>query len=177
MVIMLAAGLLLSFSGIGSADDPTYENIVIDPIDPTRQSEVKFSVDVTGEDIEEVWISIEECALTPDYFCHPVSLNISMSKVDGTWEATATLEWDDTEEGHAWLAIKSNGTWYDFGGDFTKHTNFTVVPGDDGTNGNGGNGDNGGNDGNGEDTPGFELIILVISVIVALFVFKRKIMK
>ena len=169
LVATLVAGLCLSIVGIASAEEPTFDEIIVTPEEPTRQSEVTFTVDITGDDIEEVRLIYKECN---DEFCHAKE-NISMAEDDGTWDATTTLEWDDTTYCDCWLVIKSNGTWYDYETDNSTWTTFTVVEGDDGTDGNGGNGGDGTDDTDG-GTPGFELILVMISIIVALSIYKRK---
>ena len=170
LVLMLVTGLCLTFMGVATADEPSFGTITLNPETPTRQSEVTFSVDVTGDDIEEVYVKVQECYYIPSYQCHTVLLNVSLEDEDGTWEGSGTLQYDNTDEGHCWLEILlSNGTWYDYGaGHEDTWTNFTVVAGDDGTDG----GDTGG-DGE-EDTPGFELLIVVVSLILALFIYKKK---
>lgn len=170
IIIMLAAGLCLSIVGIATADEPTYGDITLEPAEPNRESDVTYSVEVTGVNITEVWINVMECTDpdSPTYFCHP-EYNVSMTKGEGnTWEVTKALEFDDSAEGHCWLVIKSNGTWYDFKSDIPNYTNFTILPGADGDgNGGGGTDDTGG-------TPGFELILVIISIVVALSIYKRK---
>lgn len=171
LVVTLIAGLFLPIVGIATADKPTVGEISISPEEPTRQSEVNFSVDVTGDDIEQVCIKVEECVApdTPNYFCHAGLLNVSLTNVDGTWEGPGTLQYDDSDVGHCWLVIKSGETWYDYANDKSTWTNFTVVPAENG-------GDNNGADG-GDDTgktPGFELILVIVSIVVALFIYKKK---
>lgn len=170
LVVTLIAGLFLPIVGIATADKPTYGNITLDPEEPARQSDVTFTVDVTGDNIEEVWLTVEECTDTPTYFCHIQLLNVSMTNVEGnTWEVTEKLVFDDTTEGHCWLVAKSNGIWYDYRSDKTKYTNFSVVPGDNGA-------DNNGTDGsdNKGKSPGFELMLVIVSIVVALFIYKKK---
>lgn len=170
IVMILVAGLCLSFVGIGTAVDPTFGEIDVSPENPERLSDVTFTVDVEGENITDVRINVEECI---EGMCYSDYQNISMQKTgNNTWEATVTLIHDDAIYGTCWLVIESNGEWFDFK-DVKKE--FDISAGTENGDTNGGNGGNGGNGDNG--TPGFELIVLVISVIVALFIYKRKIMK
>ncbi|UCD14040.1 MAG: hypothetical protein JSW60_01090 [Thermoplasmatales archaeon] len=163
LVITLVAGLCLSFSGIVAAVDPSYEEIIVSPAEPPRLSEVSFSVDVTGENIEEVRVIVEECTAQ---ICYPDLRNESMTNTQGnTWEGTVTLIHDDAIYCTTWLVIKSDGTWYNFK-DLRKEFNLSIDTG---------NGDTNGGDGNGGDgAPGFELILLVISLVLALFIYKKK---
>jgi hypothetical protein len=172
LLVMLVAGLCLAIVGIATADEPSVGKISILPKEPTRQSEVNFSVDVTGDDIEEVYVKVEECVGdpdSPDYFCYAGLLNVSLTGVSGTWEGTGTLQYSNSDDGHCWLVVKSNGIWYDFKNDRTTWTNFTIVPADNGADNNGANG----GDSTGK-TPGFELILVIVSIVVALFIYKKK---
>lgn len=172
LLVMLVAGLCLAIVGIANADEPSVGEIRISPEEPTRQSEVNFSVSVTGDNIEKVYVKVEECVGdpdSPDYFCYTGLLNVSLTNVGGTWKGTGTLQYDNSDEGHSWLVVKSNGTWYDFKNDRTTWTNFTIVPADDGADGNGADGGD-----STDKTPGFELILVIVSIVVALFIYKKK---
>jgi hypothetical protein len=168
-VMALVTGLFLSAVGIATADEPTVGKISISPVKPTRQSEVNFSVTVTGDNIEKVYVKVEECVGdpdSPDYFCYTGLLNVSLSNVSGTWKGTGKLQYSNSDDGHCWLVVKSNGEWYDFKNDRTTWTNFTIVPASN-------NGTNGG-DNTDKTTPGFELILVIVSIVVALFIYKKK---
>jgi hypothetical protein len=168
LVVMLIAGLCLPIVGVATANDIIVGEISISPEEPTRLSEVTFTVEITGNDIEQVRIKVEECN---EIMCYQYLLNESMTNTEGNiWTGTATLIHDDTVVGHSWLVIKSNGIWYDYRNDKTTWKNFTVVPGDNG-------GDNNGTDGGGntgKKTPGFEPILVIVSIVVALFIYKKK---
>lgn len=167
--ITIIAGLMLSMITNVIAIDPSYQDITIAPEEPTRESEVTFTVEIEGENITEVRVIVEECN---DIFCYQDIQNESMTNTqDNIWEGTVTLLHDDTTYGTVWLEILSDEKWYDFK---ESGIEFDVVAssenGDDGE-----NGDNGSNGGNGGDsTPGFELILLVISIIVAFSIYKKK---
>jgi len=172
LVTILAIGIFVSMAGITSAVEPTVNTIELTPTQPKQKTEVTFTVEVTGENISEVWIEVEECTdpNSANYFCHPV-YNLSATEDNGVWSVTKTLEYSDTAEGHCWPVVLDNGTWYSFKMDFSKWTNFTVLPADE-PNGNGGNGGNG--NGDSDDSPGFELILVMISLIAVIFIYKRK---
>jgi hypothetical protein len=170
LVIILVAGLCLTIAGLAAADEPSVGKISISPQEPTRESEVNFSVSVTGDNIEKVYVKVEECVGdpdSPDYFCYAGLLNVSLTDVSGTWKGPGTLQYANSDEGHCWLVVKSNGTWYDFKNDKTTWTNFDIVAAN-----NNGNGTNGGD--STDKTPGFELILLIVSIVVALFIYKKK---
>ena len=177
LVMTLVAGLCLSFVGVATAD-PTYDYdaINVEPAEPEKLSEVTFSVEITGEAIDEVNIRVQECMDTEEgEQCYLEVQNKSMTKSDGnTWTCTTELAWDSTTIGHCWLEIKSNGTWYNYApSEGYDTTDFTVVPAGGNGNGDNGNGTNGDdNDTNG--TPGFELVLLVSSIVIALFIYEKK---
>jgi len=169
LIAMLAICLFSSVVAIVSAEDPNYEDIDWSPEEPIRESEVSFTVDITGDDIEEVYVRVEECN---DIFCYQDILNESMmNTVGNTWEGSVILQQVDTTYCTVWLEILSNGTWFNF-----KDSKITFDVYED--TGNGENGENGENGGNGDDgtddTPGFELLVLVISIIVAISIYKKK---
>jgi len=177
LLIMLVTGLCLSTVGIATAD-PTYDydGITVEPAEPERLSEVTFSVEITGEVIEEVCIRVQECMDTEEgEQCYLDVQNTSMTKSDGnTWTCTTELVWESTTIGHCWLEIKSSGTWYDYAPNKGyDSTDFSVVSAEDGGDGNGADGGDGTDD-TGGGTPGFELILVVISLVVALSIYKRK---
>lgn len=174
-LVMLVTALCLTFVGISTAE-PTYDydGINVDPVEPEQQSEVAFSVEVTGDEvIDEVYIRVQECRMVDgDEQCHKDVQNKSMTNTDGNnWTVTTDLIWDMATIGHCWLEIYSNDTWYNFApNEGFATSDFTITTGDDG--GNGGNGGDG--NGDSDDSPGFELILVMISIIAVLFIFKRK---
>ena len=167
LVATLVAGLCLSIMGVATAEEPTIGEITVSPEEPTRESEVTFTVDITGDNIEEVRLVYKECN---DAFCHSKE-NISMTNESGTWTAITTLGWDDTTYCDCWPVIKfTNGTWREFD-EYTKEFDILADTGNGDTNG----GDTTNGDGDiGGGTPGFELILVMISIVVALSIYKRK---
>lgn len=168
MLLMLVTLLCLSFVGPVNADEPSYTEIAVSPEEPTRLSEVTFTVNITGEDIEEVRIIVEECI---EGLCYPDLHNESMENTQGNdWEGTATLVHDDATYGTCWLVIKSNGTWYDFR---ENRKEFDVLPIEENGQTNGDTNGDGGTDG----TPGFELILVVVSIAIILSIYRKKRMR
>lgn len=163
---MLVTVLCLSSFGMVTAAQPTVGEITVSPEEPTQLSEVTFSVEVTGDDIDQVRIKVEECNAV---MCYSNLLNESLENTEGNiWTGTATLIHDDTIVGHSWLVIESNGTWYDYKTDKTTWSNFTVVPADEP------NGDTNSDDNTGGGTPGFELILVIVSIGIVLYIYTRK---
>jgi len=163
-------GLMVSFASSVSAEDPSYEDIEIDPEEPTRLSDVTFTVELTGDNITEVRIRVEECT---DSFCYQDIQNESMSNNEGdTWEATVTLIHDDTVYGTVWLEVLTDEKWYNFQESRIEFDVAEAENGENGENGDNGNGENGENGDNG--TPGFEFAILIISLIIGILVYNKK---
>ena len=161
----------MSIAGIASAVETEVSKITLSPSQPIQKTAVTFSVSITGDNIEEVFIEVEECTdpESANYFCHPV-YNLSATETDGVWEVTKTLEYSDTAEGHCWPVVLDNGTWTSYKTDYSKWTNFTVLPAEEDGDSNGGDG----GDDDTDDSPGFELIFVMISIIAIYFVYKRK---
>ncbi len=167
LIATIIFGLMVSFASSVSAEDPSYEDIEIDPEEPIRESDVTFSVEITGDNISEVRVRVEECN---DQFCYQDIQNESMTNTEGnTWEASVTLIHDDTTYGTVWLEVFSDGQWFDFK---ESRITFDVTEAENGENGENGNGENGENGDN--DTPGFEFVILIISIIVGILVYNKK---
>jgi hypothetical protein len=146
--------LLIAVGSISEAD-PIVENITLIPNNPPPQSEVTFSVDIGGNSISSVWIVIFECNEETG-ICHAPPQNVSMRKVDGdTYEAEVTLEWDDVSKIKYNVKIKSDGEWFEYKEHITTlSTNPENL-----------------NDSNG--SPGFEIIVFFISMIVVVFLLKK----
>jgi hypothetical protein len=166
ILLIFFVGVLsvISLSSFVSAE-PEY-NISLEPAKLSKMSEVTFSVSVTGEDIQEVYINVIECE---DTQCFVVEkFNESMEKInDGEYTKTITLIQSDANNIEYYLVIRDNGIWYDYIDDF-ETTYFEVVD-----NNNGGNSNSDGN-GSSDETPGFELLLVFASLIVIFFIFKRK---
>lgn len=120
---LLSIGIILLFIGLAVADEPEIENITISPEKPVSLSTITFIADINGEDIEEVYMLVEECI---EGLCYADYQNESMNPIDNdTWECTATLIHDDTTFIHYWLVIKCNNTWYEF---FSKDYIHDIYP-------------------------------------------------
>ena len=172
VITALVIGFFVSISAMTSVAEPTVGNIEITPTQPEQETDVTYSVEISGDNIQEVWIEIEECTdpESDDYYCHSV-YNVSTTEEDGTWTVTETLMYSDTHEAHCWPIVLDNGTWYSYKNDYSKWTNFTVTAAEEPD-------DNGGDvDGDGDDnggTPGFELVLLMISIAIVFVLYNRK---
>jgi len=90
LVITLVTGLCLSFAGMVNATEPTFGEITVSPEEPTILSDVTFSVNITGDNIQEVRMEVEECVGLD--FCY-AKQNVSMELEEGLWEATVTTSY------------------------------------------------------------------------------------
>ena len=146
--------LLIAVGSIAEAD-PIVEDITLIPNNPAPQSEVTFSVDVSGNSISSVWIVIFECNEETG-ICHAPPQNVSMRKVDSdTYKAEVTLKWDDVTKIKYNVKIKSDGEWFEY----EEHT--TTLSTNSGSS----------NDSNG--SPGFEIIVFLIAMISVVLLLKK----
>jgi len=158
--VLLLGIFLVNVTVVGAAD-PTVDDISYDPTSPTKESTITFTAEVSGDDIE-VWLTVQECS---DEICYIDKHNESMTAAgDNTYEAVVTLEKNDATYVKYWLEVVSDNTWYSFKDDLEELHLSTSSNGDTG------NGDDGGSN----QSPGFELIVLMASIGIILFVFKRK---
>ena len=130
--------------------DPAVEDISINPTSPSPKSTITFTATVTGDQIDEVYIVLQECK---EGLCYPRT-NVSMTKLEsGEYRKSITLSKSDATYIQYWLNIKEGGTWHGSEDDIILKYLSTNQD---------------------EPTPGFELIVFFISIILLLFIIKRK---
>jgi len=138
-----------------NAATPIVGDIKLTPANPSPQSVVTFSVDISGDSISSVRIVLNECD-KPKGICHVPPQNVSMSKKSGnTYEARVTLQWDDVTSITYHIELKSDGKWIEYD-DHT--TTLSTKSGDS-------------NDTNG--SPGFEIIVFFIAMIFVVLLINR----
>lgn len=153
--------LFLSLSAFNVIADPTIENITTNPTEPERLSSFTVIASITGENINSVTVTISECTEKPTEQCFVAHSNIPMALNDnGKYEAEVTLTGTQGSIDHIQylFVINDNGTEYQIG-DLK-----TYLKTDNGNN----------NDGGDNETPGFELIILLSAVFISLIILRRK---
>jgi hypothetical protein len=168
--ICLLVSVFISMLAISVAAQPVPEDITItiSPAAPAPLSTVTINATVSGEDIDEVFLKIKECK---DTFCY-LPENFSMTEIaPGEYQLETTLEHGDANNIGYQLVINSNGTWYDFYTEEHMVYTWLTVETSDGENGDG-DGDGTG-DGTG-GTPGFELVLMLVSIAVIVFILQRK---
>jgi hypothetical protein len=151
--------LILCLSTFGANADPTVETVVTNPSEPEQLSTFTVIATITGENITSVKVAFSECCGDT---CFVSQSNIPMSlNDDGKYEAEVTLTGtqESISEIHYTFTIDDNGTEYESG---ILKTYLKT--------------DNGGtnNDGADNQTPGFELVILLMAVFISLIYVKRK---
>ncbi len=130
--------------------DPVIEDISINPTSPSPKSTITFTATVTGDQIDEVYLLLQECK---EDLCFPRT-NASMNKLEsGKYQTSITLEESDATYIQYWLNINEDGTWYSSEEDIIKK-NLSTKPED--------------------SIPGFELLVFLVSIIILLFIIKRK---
>ena len=164
--IILAGGLL--FLGLyllvnSVSAQPVVTGVTITPEHPTPMSTITFNVNVTGENITGVYLNVRECK---GDFCYAQGFNESMDMVaSGEYQKEITLKHSDADNIEYWFVINSNGTWYDL----QKDQTITYLSTSSGEINNGSSGKNGSN-----GTPGFEIVLLLFSIVLLIFILKRK---
>ena len=154
LISVFFAGMFLSNLGTIAIGDPIVGEIFLNPEKPKMQSDVTFTVDISGDSISSVQLVLSECNKDTG-LCH-ISRNISMSKKSGdTYEAKIPLEWDDVNSINYKISLESNGKWIQS----EEHTTYLALDSD------------GSSDSN--DSPGFELIVFIIAIMSFILLFKK----
>ena len=136
--------------------------IQITPTKPEPESDVTFEVDLTGENVQNAYLWIQECNVNTG-ICYKND-NISMTDTsDGIYETTYTLEHDDATYFQYSIIVNTGSGW----STFFKQTKVNLA---EATNNNG-NTNNGDSD---SGTPGFEFVALFMSVIFILLIMYRR---
>lgn len=167
---------LLSISFISFNTNAAYEiqNIVFDPENPIKKSSVVVIVSVfdLGEN-DEISLFIKECDENTGICDEP--RNITLTKIDGSddYRAEVDLTFNSATYLDYWYEIYYNGEWIRDPEGLTD-TYGPVQYGQDNGNGDTNGGTTNGGNGNDNGSPGFELIIMLIAIIIGIYWFKRK---
>jgi hypothetical protein len=163
LILVIVGALSIIGTSLASAGtaDPTIGIPILIPSNPTAQSKITFSVDVSGDDITSVKLNVEECNAKTG-ICHQAQ-NLTMNKVgDITYTQDVTLTYSDTTYITYWIAVQYGSLWKDSGK--TKLNLSTQQPDHNNTNGSGDN----------KKQPGFEVPLVVIAVVASLILIGRK---
>ena len=153
--VLLLGMYVVNAIAVGAAE-PT---VTIDPESPAPASEVTFSVEISDDNVSEVWLIVQERKGSD--FCYTPQ-NVSAEQVTDTeYEVEVTLQYGDSTYIDYYANIKSESGW--------EQTESIKLYLSTPSNGNGST--------NGDDTnitPGFELILMMLSITIIVFIFKRK---
>jgi hypothetical protein len=162
IIVFVALAVMFFFgTSIGVAVAPTIEEITLSPPDPTPQSTIIFSVDISGNNISSVRLWLQECNNT---ICFIPVQNVSMAfdSSSDKYETQITLARPET-------------TYIDYNvqvnyiGGFIKSTTTKLYLAENS------NGDqNGGNGNTDKKTPGFELVSFIVAAGLAVLLLRRK---
>ena len=159
--ILIATMVFLSLciTSVSAIAEPVVEDVTIVPEEPTRKSTITITATITSEDvIDGVKLNIKECS---ESYCHAAE-TLDMNLVNGKYQYEYTLKWSD--------AVYFNYTFIISIGEenFTTDETKVLLKLDSG------NGDTNGNGTSDKDSPGFELILLIIAVFIGVILLKRK---
>jgi len=156
ILIAVALSALLFITMINSV--VAKPSVTFDPTQPEALSTIKFTAEIDEENIISVDLVIQECTAILCY----VKDSVAMTKIsDKTYEKSYTLTRSDAIYLQYWIEVETDQGTTSYG----EYTNITYKESTNGgTNGNG----------NTNDTPGFELAGLILSVIFISFIFYRR---
>jgi len=162
--------LSMFFSSVNVLADPTVDKIETDPEAPPLLSTFKVLATITGEDIQSVNVTVSECTDGPPEQCFIGHVDQAMTlNDDGKWEVELTLkdDLDRTDHLQYQFVINDGGTEYTLSEKTWK--TYLDVGSDDSDD------DDGSSDSDGENgSPGFELILVLIAIIVGVIILKKK---
>ncbi len=140
---------------------PSYD-IEINPKKPKASSTVTFTVTFSDDTPTAVNIIVAECKLVEnDESCFADTINEPMDKIEsGKYQKQVTLKHSDATYIKYWLEVEENGEIEDLSDELVQ-IDLDV------SNSGGGNGDS-------EESPGFELFILVISLVFIITIIRKK---
>jgi hypothetical protein len=161
LLIIIGIFLLLTMN-VSAYSEP---DINVDPTEPEQLSEVTFTVTFDDyDDVNEVFILYNEC--TKNDICY-TRVNKSLNNVgNGNYEITVNLEHDDSFYVQYWVEFNTDEGWKVFPED-TNQIPKTYLK-EKQTNG----GSN--NNGQNNDTPGFEIFGVFISIILIMVIINIK---
>lgn len=153
--IIVIISVVAVIAGSVLAAGSTFGTITVSPSEPAALSTVTISVPISGEAPSDVRVTVEECNGKTGV-CYPDIQNVSMPLISsGIYRTDVTLKHSDATYITCQVVAKISGTWEL---SVKKNVNLSVSS-------------NGNNDNN---TPGFEVIVLVIAIGVSLIVISRK---
>lgn len=149
IVGIVVLGMLLTCTSSAIAAYPT---ITVSPEKPSRKSTVTLTAEF-DVDVMNVYLRYNECYSGGCYSIHNESM---ISIGDNKFEADITLVKDNTIYIQYWLEYETVDGWSSTEDEFEETYLAT------------------GSSGDSNDTPGFELLLVALSIMFVAFIFKRK---
>lgn len=161
-VMIISAIFLFFVLNVSAYSEPSID---VDPEEPEQLSEVTFIVTFDDyNDVNEVFLVYNEC--TKNDICYTRG-NISLNNIgNGKFEGTINLEHDDSYYVQYWLEFNTDDGWKVF----PEETNQIPKTYLREKQTNGGSNTNGENN----DTPGFEIFGILISIILIMVMINIK---
>jgi len=158
--VILLLGLYLSTLSV-SAEIATVDQVTINPEEPELLSTVNFTADITGDDISTVNLIVGECDDVTGV-CYKYH-RVTMTKLPtGEYQAEVTLASSKATYIYCEFLITNSSGFSEQIKDDSWKFNLSIEA--DGT--------NGGADTN--ESPGFELVLMLVSIVVVVFLIYRK---
>jgi len=165
-ILLLLAVIILGTSFFANnVIAASVDSTTVSPDEITRKSTVTITANISGENIDTVNLSVEECS-DETGTCFPPVLTTSMTKLSaGEYQGSVTLLNSKTTHIEYYFTITSNGVTQRIpAGIGSYRVNLSISNGNQ-------NGTSGGND---KKTPGFEIITVLAAITVAILLYKRK---
>jgi hypothetical protein len=141
--VLVILGMITLSSLVTAGYDPIIQDIDYTPKNPTALSTITFTATVTGDN-PTVYVFVEECR---DDLCYADVFNVTMEKTGTTqYEREITLKHADANIIHYQIIVEDQGMWY--------KSSLEEASLEDGETD------------NGNGTPGFEGILMIVSVVV-----------
>jgi hypothetical protein len=150
---------------VGVIAKPTVNSITTIPENPKPLSTVTIIADISGENISRVNLTISECDENACYINQKVDMVLNP---DGKYQAEITLKDSENRADHLQYLFKialENGSEYPLSDNSWK-TYLDLSSNDNKNN----NEDDTGSD----DTPGFEILFVMIAIFIGLLYYKKK---
>jgi len=140
--VMAILGMVTISALMAAGDDPVIQDIDYTPKNPNALSTIIFTATVIGDN-PTVYVFVEECR---DDLCYADVQNVTMEKTGATqYEKQITLKHADANIMHYQIIVTDQGMWF-------KSSLEEAILGGEETNG-------------GNDTPGFEGIVIIVSLV------------
>jgi len=165
---IILIGLFAVSASVMAAPVVTNIEASVEPAEPEAGSTVTITATITCDDIiDGVSVKVKECYDSPEGpFCYldvPYTMT-EISSGDGEYQYRATnvkLSHMDAEYMGYWFIVNSGESSYDSSGEFEFETDYVASDNQQDSGADGG-------------SPGFEMVLMLISIAAIMFILKRK---